>query len=178
MSFDSESVHPAIILGNPRDDDPTTILLRHDALADLDDIVNDLHRYDRTSPSTTSSTVPTNSVFSSRRGSVTTKPTSKGTSYPIEYNKGKEKAVVTYASSLSATHGSGSDTEREVARDDALAGLGHWAGVSQTRTPKRKQIRPPRPKKPVVIVHGGRKSTDNDRETSVREVSRRTGRSK
>lgn len=167
-----EAVHPAIILGNPRDDDPTTLRLREDPLIELDDIVSNLHQYRHTSTSAASSSVPTDSVFSSRKESLGTKPTSAGTSYPLH----KGKAVATYSSSLSATHGS--DSEHERAREDPFAGMGDWAGVKQPRAPNKKPSGQSRPKKPVVIIQDDRKAYEDDQHPSTHAVSRRNGKSK
>lgn len=80
------------------------------------------------------------------------------------YNgKGKEKARLSYASSLSATHGSASEPEverRAVRRGDLLA-MGGWAAHDAAPTPPlrgavRKERYPPRRthghKKPRVII--------------------------
>jgi hypothetical protein len=178
-----ETVHPAIILGNPRDDDPTTRRLREDPSIELDDIVSNLHQYQHISTSAASSTIPTSSVFSSRKESVGTKPTSAGTSYLLHKGNGKGKATVTYSSSLSATHGSTSESEHERARDDPFAGMGDWAGVKQPRTTKKKPSQPRRKipggqlgsKKPVVIIQGDRKAGDDGRYPFTETVSRRSG---
>src|SRR5437016_2434148 len=115
----SLTVHPDIP-GLHREYDPTTLSLRHDAAIELDRITSNInpHIHASTSIAASSSAVPTESIWSSRKASNVTKPTSNGTGYPVVGNNGKGKvAIVSASSSITATHGSGSDTEREAARD-------------------------------------------------------------
>lgn len=177
LSDTHRSVHAAI-LGQPRDDDPNTLLFRGQAPIELDDIVSNLNTNINTSHSVASSSAaPTTSVFSSRKESSVTKPTSNGTSYPISGHDGKGKGTATYAPSLSATHGSGSDTEREAVRNTELLGLGNWAGVEpirQTRKTKK------RPKKPVVIIQTDRPRhvSDDEHDIITQQPDGRNGKSK
>ncbi|KAF1957028.1 hypothetical protein CC80DRAFT_53555 [Byssothecium circinans] len=147
-----------------RNDDPMTVTLRSEGTVDLDDIVR-LNRNASPSHDTpTSLGTLTTTLFSSHKESRGTKPTSAGTSYPIG---GKGKAVATYASSLSATHGSGSEVEAE--KDHAFVGIGDWTagassdavcpplkGVARTR----KRPRHIKHKKPVVIIQHDRPHSD------------------
>ncbi|KAF2643626.1 hypothetical protein P280DRAFT_516019 [Massarina eburnea CBS 473.64] len=141
----------------PRNDDPMTVALRSQDPIDFDDIVR-LNR--AASPSHDgSSTIGTltTAVFSSYKESSGTKPTSAGTSYPVG---GKGKAVATYASSLSATHGSIS--EAEAGKEHTFVGIGDWVAREDSdavrrlrgsaRARKRPRISHPKHKKPVVVI--------------------------
>ncbi|KAF2259735.1 hypothetical protein CC78DRAFT_620780 [Lojkania enalia] len=143
-----------------RNDDPMTLRLRTEGHLGIDELI---HLNRQSSPPTIAASsvgTPTTVVFTSRKESTLTKPTSIGTSYPI-HGKGKATATTTYASSASATYGSGSDTEFEANRENALLHIGGWApneascllkGSSRTR--KRSRIkRQLRQKKPEVIIH-------------------------
>lgn len=141
------------------DDDPwTTLACRNEPLSG-----------DRLSQASSSATTSVGSsptaVFSSREPSIVTKPTSYGTSYPAHgYNK-QGKADSTYAASLSATRGSGSEAEVEL--DDALhttlLGTGAWLSSPQAqgqvlRRREHARIRLSevlhlRHKKPTIILH-------------------------
>jgi hypothetical protein len=95
---------------------------------------------------------------------------------------GKGKATATYASSVSATHGSGSDTEHEVNRENSLLGVGYWTGDSTlkgwARAKKRpRPIRRQKHKKPVVIIQQDGKGSvsDVDNDTVEKRVSRPNG---
>ena len=108
-------------------------------------------------------------VFSSRGPSIATKPTSYGTGYPPSGRHKEYTVDTTYAASLSATHGSGSEAEAD--HDDALGatlvGAGAWSSSRQAqgqllRRPEHAKVRlsrslPHRVKKPVVVLH---QSTD------------------
>jgi hypothetical protein len=159
-----------------RDDDPMTVALRtKDSHIDLDEIV----RLNRAASSShhTDSTVGTltTSVFSSHKGSSGTKQTSAGTSYPIF---GQGNVVATYSSSLSASHGSVSDTEE---KNQAFIGIGEWTGMNPikgaVRSRKRQQAdRLPKYKKPVVIIqHDGPypASSDEDQYLTTENLSPR-----
>lgn len=77
---------------------------------------------------------------------------------------------------MSATHGSGSDTEREVVRDERLLGLGSWAGVAPARAPRKVNKHAKKAKKPVVIVqHDGPASVSEDEEESTEQVTYSNG---
>lgn len=162
-----------------RNDDPFERALRAEGPLSIDDIVN-LHVQVSPSPAVASSsgTLSTR-VFSSHKPSTGTLPTSAGTSYPVK-GQGKGKAVATYASSVSATQGSGSDTELEAIRDNALAGVGEWAGCTlkgSARARKRlRQTKRPKHKKPVVIIQqdGGDPAPENNVPT-VEQVTRNNG---
>jgi hypothetical protein len=157
MSDYAESSTAAML---SRYDDRMTAALRSETLLELQDIVQ-LQRATSPFHNVTSSvgTIPT-AVFSSRKESNSTKPTSGGSSYPVDYHHGKGKAVATYASSLSATHGSGSEADAE--QENALVGIGDWTGddpvatrplKGTARTRKRpRAIRCSRLKKPVIII--------------------------
>lgn len=151
----SLTVHPDIP-GLHREYDPTTLSLRHDAAIELDRITSNInsHIHASTSIAASSSAAPTGSIWSSRKASSVTKPTSNGTSYPVVGSNGKGKvAIVSASSSMTATHGSGSDTEREAARDQDFFGVGSWARASPLPIPKKPNKRPKKSKKPVVIIH-------------------------
>ncbi|KAF2193737.1 hypothetical protein K469DRAFT_241794 [Zopfia rhizophila CBS 207.26] len=182
---DQPSVPPTMLARSPnaRDEDPFTLALRGSDHIGIDELIS-LNRNNSLTVAC-SSAAPTTSFFSSHKGSSVTKPTSAGTSYPIE-GKGKDKAVATYASSLSATHGSGSDTELEAIRDNALFGVGDWIGDG-ARTPRMpkgstrtiKRPRRPKAKKPVVIQqtrHGS--ASEEDEGPATEKINHRDGRGK
>ncbi|KAF2689837.1 hypothetical protein K458DRAFT_382964 [Lentithecium fluviatile CBS 122367] len=158
MSDCAESSTAAMLL---RCDDRMTIELRSDRALELEDIIR-LQR--AASPihdvSSTIGTPTTAGLRSSRKESSDTKPTSGGTGYPVHDYKGKGKAVAMYESSLSATHGSGSDAEAE--QENALVGIGDWTadgpitgrplkGAARARRRPRANRRP-KSKKPVIII--------------------------
>ncbi|KAF3050334.1 hypothetical protein E8E11_005424 [Didymella keratinophila] len=150
----------AFILG--RNGDPLTLALRSGGELDHDDLLQ-LHEAS-SSTSTSLGSSPT-TVFSSREPSIVTKPTSYGTDYPTHNYNGKGKAQVEYASSLSATYGSDSETEAEHdnTQRTALFGAGAWSSGqdSQDRCLRRAEnskIRlskelPKRRKKIPVVIH-------------------------
>lgn len=170
-----------------RNDDPMTLRLRSEGALGIDELI-DLNRQRSPPPVDASSAgTLTTTLFSSHKPSTVTKQTSAGTSYPVDGYAGKGKAVATYASSLSATHGSGSDTELEAIRDEALFGVGDWAdGPAASRTLKgsARARRRPRPvrrlkhKKPVVIIQqdGTGSASDEDNVPAAKQVTRRNGR--
>ncbi|KAK7179766.1 hypothetical protein DPSP01_003241 [Paraphaeosphaeria sporulosa] len=143
-----------------RNDDPWTLALRSETEhpLSLDELV-DLNRTEPPShdfPSTVGTLTTT--VLSSQKESSITKPTSAGTSYIVDgyTGKGKGKIVKTYASSLSATHGSGSEAEAE--QDNVLIGVGDQFESSTlkgaARARKRQQAhRISRPKKVPLVIH-------------------------
>ncbi|KAL5394788.1 hypothetical protein PMIN06_006340 [Paraphaeosphaeria minitans] len=155
-----------------RNDDPWTLALRSETEypLSLDELV-DLNRAEARShgfPSTVGTLTTT--VLSSQKESSITKPTSAGTSYIVDgytgkskgkivdgYTcKGKGKIVKTYASSLSATHGSGSEAEAE--QDHVLLGVGDQFEGNTLRGAARARKRPRaerilRPKKVPLVIH-------------------------
>ncbi|KAF2468568.1 uncharacterized protein BDR25DRAFT_55893 [Lindgomyces ingoldianus] len=158
--------------------------LRAGGVLGINEIVY-LHRVNSPLTVASSSTAPaTTTVFSSHKESSGTKPTSAGTSYLVN---GKDQPVKEYASSLSASHGSGSDTELEAIQDNFLFGVGgqfvDGPRAARTlkgpaRTVKRpRAIRRPRAKKPVVMIHqNGGASASEDEHPAVNQVTRRDGR--
>ncbi|ORY14649.1 hypothetical protein BCR34DRAFT_585622 [Clohesyomyces aquaticus] len=170
-----------------RDLDPITLRLRQEGDMDIDGLV-DLRRV--TSPSTAASTSATPSTRGASSFHEQSKPTSAGTSYPSwGYNgKGKE-ALKEYSSSASATHGSGSDSERERTQHDELFALGSQFHDETRRTlrgPARSVRLPPAPRQhrskkpavnPVVLhqePHAIASSSEDER--PVLKVPRRDGR--
>ncbi|OCL04149.1 hypothetical protein AOQ84DRAFT_391748 [Glonium stellatum] len=164
----SLTVHPDIP-GLHREYDPTTLSLRHDAAIELDRITSNINNNVHASASrgASSSAAPTESIWSSRKASSVTKPTSNGTSYPVVDSNGKGKVAIVSASSspsssMTATHGSGSDTER----DQDFACLGSWAGASSVPPPEKSNKRAKKPKKPNVIIQNGKQDKALERPTS------------
>lgn len=164
-----------------RSEDPMSRILRSDADVDMDKLII-LNRQASPSPFDVSTVgTLTTAVFSTHKPSTVTKPTTDGTSYPLDDYKGKGKAIATYASSVSATHGSGSDNEIELLRDTALFGVGDWTedgpGASRVlKGPARSRKRPRRPKhkKPVVIIQQERidSASEEDNAPTTLQVSR------
>jgi len=114
-------------------------------------------------PTAASSSGTRSTAFSSSR-KESTKPTSAGTSYPVERYHGKGKAIATYPSSVSATQGSASEAEADVEAfvNSTLVGVGDWATDSRSAAPPlkggaraRKRTRRSGQKKPPVVVHNG-----------------------
>lgn len=150
----------AFILG--RNGDPLTLALRSSEELDHDDL-SQLHGASFSASTSLGSS--TTAVFSSREPSIVTKPTSYGTDYPAHHYNTKGKAQVEYASFLSVTHGSDSETEAEHddAQRTALFGAGAWSSGqdSQNRCVRRAEnsrIRlskelPKRCKKIPVVIH-------------------------
>lgn len=145
-----------------RNDDPFTVALRSQTEYPLS--LNDLVDLNRAVPSShdVPSTVGTltTTVPSSQKESSVTKPTSAGTSYIVDgyTDKGKGKTLKTYASSLSATHGSGSEAEAE--QDNVLFGVGDQFESSTLRGAARARKRVQghkisRPKKVPLVIHYG-----------------------
>ena len=166
-----------------RHDDPMTVALRSEGVLGIDELIH-LNRALSPLPVVASSSgTLTSTVFSSRKESTGTKPTSAGTSYPVDGYKGK--AVATYASSVSATHGSGSEAEAELEalRDSALVGVGDWSADPPLKGSARARKRPrvnrrPKHKKPVVIIQQegtGSASSGDEGPAVAKQVARRNG---
>ncbi|KAF2493379.1 hypothetical protein BU16DRAFT_541076 [Lophium mytilinum] len=155
---------PAIIPGLHRDNDPVTLSIRHGDAIELKDITTNVNTHLRAAePSATTSTAPpTESAWGSRKASSMTKPTSHGTDHSAGGYNGKRNGMITYAaSSLSATHGSGSDTDREAQRDQDTLGMGSWAGLPPSLPVQAANKRPKRSKKPpVVLIQHRRKDVE------------------
>ncbi|KAF2110749.1 hypothetical protein BDV96DRAFT_603811 [Lophiotrema nucula] len=146
----------------PRNADPLAVALRSGTPLSFDEIVQLHQRGPTPVVASSSGTKPTATIFTSPgQESAGTKPTSSGTSYNVEDYFGKGKATATYTSSVSATQGSGSDTEREVIREANLFEIGgQFDEGHKLRTPpryrsKRPQFgkRPKQAKKPPVVIH-------------------------
>lgn len=149
-----------------RNDDPFTEALRlpSDKPFDLAMLVG-LHRQAPSSIVDTASVgTRTMSVWSSHKPSSHTKPTSDGTTYPFHYKQDEGSGVPMYSSSLSATDGSVSDNEPQLARDRGLLEIGTWVPVTTELSPPLKGGgRPQRRgkagapklkwKKPPVVIH-------------------------
>jgi hypothetical protein len=148
-----------------RNDDPLTIALRCEGTLDFDDLVRLNQARSLANDMSMSTGSASTAVFSSHEASTATKPTSAGTSYPVYDPKGKSKATAIYPSSLSATHGSGSesDLERESSQKIDLLGTGSWMSdnlasrqvlkddtKARPRTYRRSVFRH---KKPTIVVH-------------------------
>ncbi|KAF2449624.1 hypothetical protein P171DRAFT_196736 [Karstenula rhodostoma CBS 690.94] len=142
-----------------RNDDPLTVALRGEIghPISLDELV-DLNRAGPPHDFPSTMGTHTTTVLSSQKESSVTKPTSAGTSYIVDgyTGKGKGKIVKTYASSLSATHGSGSEAEAE--QDNVLFGVGDQFESSTLRGAARARKRPranrvSRPKKVPLVIH-------------------------
>ncbi|KAF1969538.1 hypothetical protein BU23DRAFT_236731 [Bimuria novae-zelandiae CBS 107.79] len=181
---ESSTVAAAATTGLIRNDDPLTVALRSEVRSplSLEELV-DLNRTDQASreyPSTLGTLTTT--VFSSQKESSITKPTSAGTSYVVDgyTGKGKSKVVKTYASSLSATHGSGSEAEAE--QDNALFGVGdQFEGNTlkgSARARKRLRVNNiAKPKKVPLIIHYGRPvqvSSGEDLDPVIQQSSQRS----
>ncbi|KAF2001833.1 hypothetical protein P154DRAFT_533438 [Amniculicola lignicola CBS 123094] len=165
-----------------RDTDPMTIDLRNEneGTLDITQFIR-LRRHAYPPPASSASTASTSgtTIFSSERQS--TKPTSAGSSsYPIHGYVRKDQPAVAYASSLSATQGSGSDTEREATQYHELFGLAGWI-MDDPNVPRKlkgpaKGRRPPprvrkhKAKKYDVVVHcKGRVNRDDYGDSSSDE---------
>lgn len=148
-----------------RNDDTLTRRLRSEGSVGIGELIH-LHQAASPHPVVASSSdTRTTTVFSSRKDSTATKPTSASTSYPVESYAVKGKVVATYPSSLSATQGSASEAEAEIdaARDNFLVGVGDWTAdgpiaalplKGSARARKRQHMnRRPKHKKPVVLIH-------------------------
>lgn len=163
MSDHAESSTAAIAATSPvlsRNDDRLTVALRSETglSLSLDELV---HLYQTDPPShecpSTLGTLTT-TVPSSQKESSVTKPTSAGTSYVVDgySGKGKSKIVKTYTSSLSATHGSGSEAEAE--QNNTLIGVGDQFESNTLKGAARARKRPranknPKPKKIPLVIH-------------------------
>lgn len=156
MNPDLESFDDLIIA---HDEDPWNALA-HNSVELYED-------YTSRSPSSAATSVGSISaaVLSSREPSIATKPTSYATDYPIHNQQQEGKASITYAASLSATHGSGSEADAE--HDDLLhadlVGTGAWSSDHRSQEsclrkrenarPRLSETLPHRRKKPCVIIH-------------------------
>lgn len=154
------------------DDDPWSTFTR------LNEHVDE-ERLSQTSSSVTTSTGSSPAdAFSSHEPTVITKPTSNGTNYHGYNYMHRDKTDVTYATSLSASHGSASDEdiEHDDALHDTLLYMGEWSSSQRTqdrclRKRENAKVRlsrtlPDRVKKPPIDLHqNGQHSTSVDRET-------------
>lgn len=174
MSDHAESSAAAI----SRNDDLITIALRSEDSFELDDIVRLARAVPPLRDVPSSLGTLTTTAISTFRESSGTKPTSTATSYPIE---GKGKGVLTYESSLSATHGSASEAEAEKEQD--FVGIGDWTGDVPLKGASRARKRGNRPnrrskqKKPVVIIqHEGpsNASPKEEEPSAVENITRRS----
>lgn len=165
----STGPHGPVISIAARNDDPWSAL--------------DLNRYhdeDRLSQASSPTTASTGSipadVFSSHEPTIVTKPTSNGTEYPGYNYKYKDEADVTYATSLSASHGSASEieVEHDDAPHDSFLHMGGWMSGHESqdhclRRPKYAKIRlskdlPYRKKFPIDLHQDERCFTSVDQE--------------
>ena len=162
-----------------------THALRSEGILTIDELV-ELNRQSSYVPLDLSSTgTPTSTLYTSTKPSTNTKPTSAGTSYRVDNHLGKGTTNVNYASSLSATHGSESDSELDASRD-TLLGVGGWAGAEsgevQLLKGPAKARRRPRPirrlkeKKPPVVVHQEAVDSASDEDEDVPAMIQVTGR--
>lgn len=155
------STAPAFV----RNDDPLTIALRSEGTLDLDALVRLHQARPPVSDAAASDGSTSTAVFSSLEASSDTKPTSTSTNYPLYDTEGKCKETIEYSSSLSATHGSGSEAELDMKASQRidLLGTGSWMSDNSTskhilKDPTRSRPRNhkkswSRKKKPPVIVH-------------------------
>jgi hypothetical protein len=165
----STDPHDLVISIVARGDDPWSAL-------DLNRYHDEDHLSQASSPTTTSTGSVPADVFSSHEPTIVTKPTSNGTDYPGCNYKYKGEADVTYATSLSASHGSASEleVEHDDTPHDSLAHMGGWMSGHQAqdqclRRPKYAKIRlsknlPYRKKFPIDLHQNGRDLTSVDRE--------------
>ena len=174
MSDHAESSAAAI----SRNDDLITIALRSEDSIDLDDIVRLARAVSPLHDVPSSLGTLTTTAISTFKESNGTKPTSTATSYPVE---GKGKAVATYESSLSATHGSASEAEAEKEQD--FVGIGGWTGdaplkgTSRARKRRQQTNRRSKQKKPVVIIQHNDPSSTSPKEgecSAVENITRRS----
>lgn len=157
------------------DDDAFTVELRKDQLLSLEELVHLKRSASRAGDTASSLGSRTTSVFSSRKESSVTKPTSAGTSYVID------DKVATYASSVSATYGSASEAETD--HDTALVGIGDQFdsdSVPLSGLGKRSQIKKSRAKckKPVLVIHHEHplpSSEEDETHAIIHQSSRRSG---
>jgi hypothetical protein len=150
-----------------RDNDPLTIALRCKGTFDFDDLVHLDQARSLISDTAASTSSASTGVFSSHEASSDTKHTSIGTSYPLYDSEGKRRDTVDYSSSLSATHGSGSEAELEMEASQRidLIGTGSWMSDNSTsksiskdstgREPRDRKRNGSR-KKPSVAFHSGK----------------------
>jgi hypothetical protein len=161
----SKPVKSSPIAAFARNNDPLTIALRRKDTLGLDDLVRLNQTRSLISDVSTSDGSASTVVFSSREASSDTKPTSAGTCYPLYDSEGKRKDAAAYSSSLSATHGSGSEAELEIETSQRidLLGTGSWMSDNSTskhifkdstRSRQHGHKKPGlRNKKPPVVVH-------------------------
>ena len=124
---------PSVAFIITRNGDPLTLALRNGEEVDDDELVQ-LNQ--ASTPMSSSIGSSPTADFSSREPSIVTKPTSYGTNYPAHDYNGGDKTDVAYPSSLSATHGSGSEAEveHEDARGHSLLGAGAWTSSHQAKS--------------------------------------------
>ena len=167
----STGSHDPVISIVAHDDDPWSAL--------------DLNRYhdedclSQASSSTTSTGSVPADVFSSHEPTIVTKPTLNGTEYPGYNYRYKDQADVTYATLLSASHGSASEVEveRDDAPHDSFLHMGGWMSNHQAqdqclRRPKYAKIRlsknlPYRKKFPIDLHQYGRDLTSTNQEIDL-----------
>ncbi|KAF2994182.1 hypothetical protein E8E13_001841 [Curvularia kusanoi] len=137
-----------------RDDDPWTPFAPHDEHFEEECL-------SQASSSVTASTRPSaHDVFDSHEPTIVTQPTSYRATYPGYNYRYKSEADVTYATSLSASHGSVSEDEAE---HDTFRHIGGWVSSqpAQGQALRRREntkVRlskrlPGRVKKPPVDIH-------------------------
>jgi hypothetical protein len=159
-----EPAEPSIAAAFTRDNDPLTMALRCKGTFDLDDLVQARSLIGDTAASTSSAST---GMFRSREASSGTKHTSIGTSYPLYDPEGKRRDTVNYSSSLSVTHGSGSEAELEMEANQRidLIGTGSWMSDNSTSKSISKSSTRRRPrgrkgdgsrKKPSIAFHSGK----------------------
>lgn len=150
----SSDCHTAMISIVARDDDPWTAFAPHDERFDEE-------RLSQTSSSVTASTrSSTLDVFDLHEPTIVTQPTSYRASYPGYNYRQKSEADITYATSLSASHGSVSEDEAE---HDTFLHMGGWVSSqpAQGQALRRREntkVRlskrlPGRIKKPPIDLH-------------------------
>src|SRR5690242_5651098 len=103
-------------------------------------------------------------ALSSLNSSIVTKPTSYGTAYPLYSSQHEGKVDVSYAASVSTTHGS--ESEADEINDDllhtTLFGIGGWSSshpaqgqcLRERKNARPRQLQtPPRLEKLPVVLH-------------------------
>ncbi|KAF2091398.1 hypothetical protein K490DRAFT_52621 [Saccharata proteae CBS 121410] len=141
------------LFGYSRDSDAATVVLRTAEDFELTDLLSPTNHSTYAESTGSDSSDELSRVFTASDKS-STKPTSAGTGYLFDRKDGKGKLVVNEGpSSVTATHGSGSDTELENSQE--LYGIGVWTGPSfTTKTlPNIKRVSNYKVKKPPVVVH-------------------------
>lgn len=152
-----------------RNQDPLAAALRRRSDLNLQDLIR-LNKETQTQHYAFSSGVTSDdTVFTSHQTSTYTKPTSSDETQAKERAEGSGpragKEGISYASSLSVAHGSGSEAEERhhVARRDALLAVGDWTSnveaferplKSTVRAKTRTTSKPKsKHKKPIVEIH-------------------------